>query len=638
MGQSTAAAGREASFPSSFLASSSSLPLSDRSTTPELTRTDSTPSTSDAISLQSHVSVPVTGTSPLGSLRVHKIMDEQNDHDDDDHGSMPALEDLEHQEKQSVAKMTRATTNPSTGDVFLLLGLPPNSTVGWDANAIGTGAPPPPGSGGSSFQGIRDIPPGTHFIWVTAPHAMSRCGYWFVTTAAHAPVVRVKQWDPFNEVLVDPPSQFEVRDLRENVASLLPQLVPYDFAGGAAAAAAAAAAGGGAGGGEETKKRQDGEAELWKQLTCCVTEKVLARVTGKKTATGPAREWLIDTADTAAGENGGVVGPTMGVTDAKQRTTNNNTTTTTTHNAVYQTLVGSTGELHFLFPEGDVDLHEHYATTTSTTPPDTSLDILRLVDHPGTGVAAEDLVGELQLAFLAGLHLANLSCVDQWWHLVLKVFLRAHALLARRPSLSLLFLRTLHAQVVYNEEYVGGGGGTTTTIPTTATNQEEEGGAIVDVRHEYGGGDAKSKNNSNTTSILDIVPGNKRKLRAALTLYKRRLNEIPLDFKPGTAQRGRVSPEQTAVGHVFAELEAWFWRLGWDLRTDHVKSKTRPPPPSSRKKTTTTDDDDDDYGNDDDDADEDDDDNDEDDNDDEYKPVIVDLDKNGREVGMVSFH
>lgn len=562
---------------------------------------------------------------------------------------MPPLEDehdgsidIETAGTRAVAKMkainmNTTTTNSHTGDIFLILDLPPHSTVGCDTKAIGTGSAESAAAAGDSsgsnsgFQGIRDIPPGMHFIWVSEPNAMSRCGYWFVTHPKEKSqqVVRVKQWDKFNEVLVDPVSQFEVRDLRENMARLLPQLIPYRFGGAAATATTTTTRpippNGGvssvAGGGGGAKKLS--EAELWQQLTCCITEKVLSRVTGK---TGPVSEWLIDTSDTAAGENGGVVGP-IAATSYNQKT--GDTKRTTAHNAhhkaVYQTLVGSTGELNFLFPEGDVDLHEHYAGISNhehrggvISTPDTSLDILRLVDNPGTGITGEDLVGELQLTFLTGLHLSNLSCVDQWWHLVLKVFLRAHELLVRRPSLSLSFLQTLYAQIVYNEEYIAG---TTPSSTQNSHQEEEEKVGIVDVRHEYGGGGGATgaDNNAAMTSLLDIVPGNKKKLRAALTLYKRRMNEMLLDFAPGDAQRGSITPEQTAVGQVFAEMEAWFWRLGWDLRTDYVNSK----PP----KTTAVDGEGYDY-----------DDNDQDDDNDEYKPVIVDLDENGREVGMVSFH
>lgn len=508
---------------------------------PKIERTDSGQSSSK-VSLLSHQSVPVTGTFPLGSLRVHQVMDSPRPRQPEarppaDLSDMPPLED----DLSGDAALI-------DGDIFVILDLPPNSTVGCDARAINTGA--------SGFKGIRDIPPGPHFVWVSEPSALSRCGYWFV--AQDKGRVRVKQWDKYNEVLAEPASQFELRDHRENVASLYPQLVSFRHGSDPAAAPAA-----GAGGDDET-------TQLWSQLTSGVSEGLLARVTGRR----DAGEWLVATSDTAQGEAG------------FPQTTQ-----------LYKAVVGPR-ELQFLFPEGDVDLtaaaaaaglhHQQQANTSSDDadaganpdtsaagPPDTSAEILRLVDHPGTGASEADVAGELQLTFLTGLHLSNLSCVDQWWHLVLKVVLRAHRLALLRPRLAADLVRTLHAQMVYDERYI-------------ADDPKDQDG----------------------TGILDIVPGNKRKLRRALALYRRRLDELLLDL-PG----GQATAEQGAVGKAFGELEAWFWKFGWDLRT--VGGGEEKDGIGGRGVDTGPNDDDDD------------------DDDDDYKPVIVDLDADGREVGLL---
>lgn len=516
----------------------------------KIERTDSGQSSSKA-SLLSHQSVPVTGTFPLGSLRVHQVMDSPRPRQPEarppaDLSDMPPLEDVPNGDSTLL-----------DGDIFVILDLPPNSTVGCDARAINTGA--------SGFKGIRDIPPGPHFIWVSEPSALSRCGYWFVAPQDRGRV-RVKQWDKYNEVLAEPASKFELRDHTDNVASLYPQLVSFRHGGDPAAAAAA-----GSGSDDET-------AQLWSQLTSGISEGLLARVTGRRDAS----EWLVATSDTAQGESG-----------FPQTTTQ-----------LYKAVVGPR-ELQFLFPEGDVDLtaaaaavglqqNDDQANTSQDAdanpdtsagpggPPDTSAEILRLVDTPGTGASEEDVTGELQLTFLTGLHLSNLSCVDQWWHLVLKVVLRAHRLALLRPRLAAALLRTLHAQVVYDEGYIAGG-------------------AADDARDQG-------------TSILDIVPGNRRKLRRALALYRRRLDELLLDL-PG----GQATAEQGAVGKAFGELEAWFWKFGWDLRTGvGAEEKTGISGQGDNFGRTQDDDDDDD--------------------DDDYKPVIVDLDADGREVGLVSFN
>jgi A1 cistron-splicing factor AAR2 len=397
---------------------------------------------------------------------------------------------------------------------------------------------------------------------------MSRCGYWFVT-GSEGPRgrVRAKQWDRFDEALVQP----------AGVAGLSPRLVPYGYAG------------------------DEDAARLWPRLTSAIGEKLLGRVTAARPARGgdgdddDAPEWPVDTSDSASGDG---LGP---------------------------------GGLDFLFPEGDVDLAAigHDTDTTTTNPPDTTTSILRLVDHPGTGVTGADIVGEVQFAFLTGLHLSSLSCVGQWWHLVLRVVLRAHGLALARPALARALIQTLHAQMVYNERYIAGGpdGTATTTTTTTAATtttggdgdgeEGDEGSEYAQqqqqqqqqqqerVRHEYGGADAQG------TSILDIVPGNKRRLREALALFKRRLDEALSAGGPV------VTDEHRAVGRAFSDLEAWFWRFGWDLRMDAAGGRRKGAGDES-------DEDDDGYDDDDDDGD--------------YQPVIVDLDENGREVGLVSFN
>lgn len=562
-------------------------PASSRTSgVPGLTRTDS--SRSDQLSMTSHTSIPVVGTFPLGSLRVHKAIGSPRPPPPagppaPDTADMPPLEG-EEEDQQMVA----TTAGPLTGggDIFLLLDLPPNSTVGCDARAIGIGT--------SHFQGLRDIPPGPHLVWVSEPSAMSRCGYWFLATAQH-PHVHVKQWDRFNEVLVTPPSAFEVRDLRDNVSSLYPQLVPYGLAGPAAAPPPHhdAAELRGEKKAEEHHDDDDATLRLWRRLAACISTRVLARVTGK----AAAHEWLVDTSDSAAGSGGFL--PTAA---ANPKTTQ-----------TYQTLVG-TGELTFLFPEGDVDVHTAAAaaaakTTTGvrTDPvPDTSMDIVRLLDTPGTGVTDADLVGELQLAFLTGLHLSNLACIEHWWHLVLHLVLRAHQLVVLRPSLSLAFLTTLHSQMVYNERYIS-------PPPTEHRAAEEEQDDCdtdhPELRREYGGGGA-------TTSWLDVIPGNKRKLREALTLYKRRMNELLL-----SPSGGRVTAVQGDVGKAFGEVETWFWKLGWDLRTDYVQGR-KGGAAEKEEEEEERGEADDFLGY---------------EEEDEYRPVIVDLDSQGREVGLVSF-
>ncbi|ROW17504.1 hypothetical protein VPNG_00673 [Cytospora leucostoma] len=573
----------------------------------DLTRKDS-----DRISLRSHDSLPVIGTLPLGSLRVHKAMDSTRPPPPEEGVPQTEASDMPPLEDDVVGVPAPRSSNEGgqgSGDAFLILDLPKQSTVGCDAKAIGTGA--------SEFKGIRGIPPGPHFVWTSEPNAMSRSGYWFVSTAEGR--VRIKQWDRFNEVLVQPASRFEMRDLSENIASLYPQLLPHDYGGAPAAprtASAAQPADVVVGVGDE-----DG-ARMWRRLTSSIDEELLSRVTGRQGVS----EWLVDTSDSAEGESG------------FPQTTQ-----------TYRTVAGTSSELDFLFPEGDVDLGAiafaaaaggdqgsgpdqpgaAAPTSRDDTPetPDTTMSILRLLDHPGAGVRESDLVGELQFTFLTGLHLSNLSCIDQWWHLVLRVILRAHSLTLLRPGLARALIQTLHAQLAYNERYVAGGDDDNNNDDDDDDDDDDGQGQQQQLtRHEYAGGGAVAQGG---TSILDVVPGNRRKLRAALTLFKRRMDGMLLGSPPGAHQR--ITDEQGAVGRAFVDMEAWFWRFGWDLRVDAVGRRGRAKREAGEGAGDDGDDGDEDelgFGGDDDD---------DDDDDDDYQPVIVDLDENGREVGLVSF-
>ena len=497
--------------------------------------------------MQSHASVPVTGTLPYGSLRIHEIMDSTPSHEAGAGGQIEEMPELEEPTSPGAPGCLQ------NGDAFVVLDLPENFTVGCDAVAMNVG--------GSKFLGIRDLPPGPHFIWVSEPNAMSRCGYWFVT--GQTGEVRVKQWDRYNEVLGEAASQFEVREQKDNIEALYPQLMPYGFHDGSD-------------GNPPTPPPKDpprstpepdfavSDTLIWRRLTDSITEGLLRRVTGKK----DVDEWLVDTSDSAKGE--------LHFPQTSR---------------LFKTVVGS--ELSFLFPQDAVDLQllnlvgrDHpaaSATAITNAPadgPDTSAEILAVLDKSPSAITEEDVVGELQFTFLNGIHLSNLSCIEQWWHLVLRVFLRSPRLAVTKPALCRSLIQTLHAQMIYNDKYIAGAPGDKKGRGEgTGLQQDSDGG------HSIG--------------ILEIIPQNSGKLREALTAYKRRLNKALLDLGD------KISQEQGAVGHAFVDLEAWFWKYGWDLRSDYVREKL---------------------------------DGEDDEDDDEYQPVVVDLDENGREVGLVSWN
>jgi A1 cistron-splicing factor AAR2 len=180
------------------------------------------------------------------------------------------------------------------------------------------------------------------------------------------------------------------------------------------------------------------------------------------------------------------------------------------------------------------------------------------------------------------MHLGNYTCIEQWWFLVLKVLLCAHQLAVARPGLCRNLLLTFYAQMVYNDRFI-----VTQDLEALGSSKHYPGSAASD--------------NNGSSGILDSMPLHKAKLRKALTVYKRRLDQALLGLGD------RITQEQRSVGHAFGDLNAWFWRYGWDLHTEYV--------PEQVDRVGV---DDDGEAND-------------------YAPVVVELDADGREVGLVSW-
>ncbi len=493
----------------------------------------------------------------------------------------------------------------TTGDVSIILNPPPDAHVGCDTMSISVLNTTSKLIEGHGFIGIRSISPGAHFVWLSSPSAMTRQGYWFIAKPA-SHVCHVKQWDSYNEVLDECTSRSEVCSVLSGLASVSHLLLPYNSSSLKMAPGYQPPQGQrlSASGPESAASA----ARIWMGLTSCVTESVLNRITGKTPATDNSAECLLSTADSAKGEVAlTTAGETAGYT-----------------------------ELTFLFAKDDLDPFQLLASRSQSTngqqhvlcnsgvdvcgdTSDTTEKIIAQLSHSAGHIRGSDLIGELQFAFITGMLLSNLSCLEQWWHLVLKVFLRAWGLISWRPSLCCAFIQTLHHQFTYLDRYVSGG------------FLRQSSSSLAQERHQSG------------TSIFDAKPWGEYHLRAALAIFGRRLNETLA--KLGDA----ASPEQVLVGEEFASLEASLWKNGWDLRdeadrggasrranedgdedegevVDYYDETARQPtqqvgssvplrlPATVARPHTLSDTDSD-----------------------SDQPVLVDLDENGREVGLVSW-
>lgn len=438
------------------------------------------------------MSVPVLGSHPLGTLHVHQVNETPNEEDDDDDGPPPLDPPSAHDGDQSssVYKTSQhdssksfhspiwepLTHNLGGGDVVLILDLPEVFTVGYDSISFTA----------KHFGGVRDIPPGAHFFWVAHPGGLSaRCGFWVV--ANNANTIHVMQWDRFNEVLGDS-ARAEARIQADTLETIHSKLVPYQDPTAVNAAS-----------GDLTQAASEKNFNMWEQLTGKVNENLLNRVTGQN-----YDNWTVHTGDRVKGS----------ILMAGEMELDN---------SLSNPMLKSR-ELNFAFSQ------RTKTYSTDNTGADRTLEatdatpyILSLVDASDNDLTSDDVVGEFQFSFVVGVHLGNDSCIQQWWHMLLKIFLRAHLLPARRPSLAASFIRTLTAQLTYSASWLEG-------------------------------------------SILDSAESQTRDLRLALTVYKRRLEELMQGLG------SQATPEQLSVATAFAGLEAVATgMLDWDLRGDYLR-------------------------------------------------------------------
>ena len=425
--------------------------------------------------------------------------------------------------------------HPRNGDVFRTLGLPENLIAGLDTMAMTTN---------KSLLGFRDIPPGPHFLWVQLPGGVSRCGYWFSTGAQGT--VRTKQWDSYNEVLAEPTSQLETQSQKDNAESVYATLQPYTLCAQKDQASMFL---------DNTHPEwARSPANLWNSLTSAISNQDLARIAGGQNI----GEYLVDSIDCAKDTRLGEILSATAAADS----------------------VSSYNKLTFLFAQDFRDLQVLDLGPASARVADTSARIQALLAHPTDPATEQAVLAELQFTFLTGTHLSNPACLEQWWNLVLKIVLRAHALPVSHPRLAGDLLRTLHAQLLYTEHYIG----------SSETNDDGD-----------SGGSGRNRP-SDDTPIFQYKPVYREKLRRALVEYRRRLDRLL------AGDEGHATAEQEAVGKVYEALETWLRRCGWDLRGGGRTERT-----GVATGEVDSEEEEDEL------------------------PVVVELDEEGRKVGLVSF-
>ncbi|OAA78839.1 AAR2 family protein [Akanthomyces lecanii RCEF 1005] len=408
---------------------------------------------------------------PLGSVDA--------DSDDEDMADSARVGDT-----APVAQPRREQTHArGGGDVVLIIGLPDVFTVGYDALSFTA----------KHFGGIRDIPAGPHLFWAAHPGGMAtRSGFWIMSEGTNR--VHAVKWDSGSELLGEAPPDEIPTDVDSFHAKLLSYRDPTARSG---------AGGGGSVG--DLNETQAAENELiWGQMTNCITADLLSRVTGQS---GGAA-WHISTMDRVRGET-----LQSGEREMEDHISH-----------IQHTAPLPVRELRFALDQHSKTYSaQRFGADRTLEATDATLYLTALLSDDAAAVTEASLVGELQFALLAGVHLGNEACLAQWWHMLLRLILRAYALPRSRPALAAAWLRAVTAQLTYGSAWLD--------TPLTELS------------------DARSS----------------RELRLSLIVYKRRLEE---EFKvTGT------TAEQAAVVAAFARLESVVAGpgFGWDIRGEYLR-------------------------------------------------------------------
>lgn len=405
-------------------------------------------------------SVHAVGSYPLGCLRLHS--------------PSPTPTSTRNQPDVSL----------KSGDVFIVRDVPAGSLIGYDTIAFTVKV-------NESFDGVKDIPPGVHFIWGGSNTSSLRNGFWIVSSSRASEeygTIHVRRWDKESEVIEEEVSKAEIRIQKEGLSEIFDKLQPYMISTPSATAVALAQQA------AQPTQFAAKDPNLWLRLVSSVTGSLLNRITGNK-------GW-------------------------------NNWQVCSVHDHLHKTPSGSNPEitmdyrdevLRFTIPQYKRTFSDESLGRARTEQAmDSTSHILKIISKNCSHENADEIVGEIQFCFITGMLLGNVACMEQWTHVVKMVF-GAYDLVLQMPDFFRKFIEAVHAQFIYDDEGLEG-------------------------------------------SILDYEPSLSDDLKLILTKFKARLNEMLLELG------AKITCEQSAVGKAFGELETLLWKWDWDLRANYVRS------------------------------------------------------------------
>ena len=356
---------------------------SEALTTCSLKKTDSSATNRSLRSVRSNKSVRSVhgiGVMPFGTLRVHS----------------PSPTRPPKPEIQNYLK---------NGDVIIIRDIPVGCIVGCDMVSFTIKEK-------ERFEGFKDLPSGTHFIWGGSDEASARVGFWLMLSRKSSEEfgdVFVKRWDSYIETLTEEVSAAEFRIQKNGIPEIHDKLLSHAHLNQA-----------------ENMSSISIKPELWLRLTSMMKGALLTKITGSAW-----NNWQVASShDYKRPKPSGKPDNTMDYSKDEV--------------------------LCFVFPR-DTRTFSLASTGRERTEQamDSSSHVTAIISDRCSFEDSDEIIGELQFCYVTGMMLGNVACMEQWG-IIVKVVFRAFKLILDLPRFMERFIRAVHAQFAYDEAGLSG--------------------------------------------------------------------------------------------------------------------------------------------------------------------------------------
>jgi A1 cistron-splicing factor AAR2 len=286
-----------------------------------------------------------------------------------------------------------------TTAAVLLLDLPPAALAGIDLLSFTTTP---------RFRGVKDLPPGLHFVFTGSSTAFSvRHGIWFRVQDNHQ--LTITRWQQPDEILAIDVDETERMRWRANIGEIWEKgLTPYRQSSA------------------NNEELQDPSGD-WLQLTSCISDELLGRITQ-----GSLDNLHLTSASSATQDLDEI--PGLSSSESK---------------------IHPEKELRFL----PIDLKRTWRPdATGRERTDAAQDrswALNSLLSDWKDSSGDMILGELQFCFLVLLTLNNWSCLEQWKRLLTLVFTCKSAV-PTHPDFFIRAIATLRLQLMHCKDAEGG--------------------------------------------------------------------------------------------------------------------------------------------------------------------------------------